>query len=364
MKPILKWHFFGTFPLLLLLMASQSALAVGTLAGREINNAAQADYQIGGVAQTTVNSNTVQVYVDELIDVSVVNDDSGPIGVISPQGNAIVQFTITNTGNGSETFRLIADDAVAGDDFDPVLTQIYIESNGIVGLQTGAGGDTVYSVSGNDPLLAADAAVTAYVDSSIPGLLAQNALGRIELRAVSLTLITGSGTDDPNNAAFPAVGTSYPGAGDLDQNGGGNVNAVVGTSHDLTNLLIRAQASYQVSAAVVSLTKSAVSVSDPFGGVTLVPGSVIEYQITASVTGSGSAENLVVSDVIPADLAYVPGSLVVSSLPPGEEQDDDFVPAGTDNTGFNAGSNTVTVNLANQAGGASAITITFQAAIR
>jgi hypothetical protein len=55
---------------------------------------------------------------------------------------------------------------------------------------------------------------------------------------------------------------------------------------------------------------------------------------------------------------------VVSALPAGEEVDDDFAPVGVDNTGFNAGSGTVTVSLGDVAGGTPVITITFETAIR
>ncbi len=96
---------------LLLLVASQ-VHAVGTAAGLQIQNAAFASFDIGGIAQTPVSS-TLQTQVDELIDVTVVDDIGGPVAVASPQGSAILQFTVTNTGNGSEVFRIIADVAVS-----------------------------------------------------------------------------------------------------------------------------------------------------------------------------------------------------------------------------------------------------------
>jgi uncharacterized repeat protein (TIGR01451 family) len=139
---------------------------------------------------------------------------------------------------------------------------------------------------------------------------------------------------------------------------------VVGATFDPTNLLIQAQGSYVVSAAIVTITKTATNVVDPFGGATLVPGSVITYALEVEVSGSGSADSLVVTDIIPAELEYQVGTIAVSSLPAGEEVDDDFAPAGTDNTGFDAGSQTVTVSLGDVAGGTPVITITFDAAIR
>ncbi|MCZ6640489.1 MAG: isopeptide-forming domain-containing fimbrial protein [Gammaproteobacteria bacterium] len=344
--------------------AATQSHALGTAAGREILNTAEASFDLGGVPQTPVSSNSVQTFVDELLDATLVNDDGGPVAVSSPQTGAIVSYTLTNTGNGNERFRLIADDTVGGDVFDPILVQIHLETNAVPGLQIGAGGDTAYLAGSNDPLLAADATQVIYVENNIPGAQAFNDDGIIELRAVANTIFVNAGTDDPTAPAFPGVGVSYPGQGDLDVNGGANVTAVVGTSHDAANRLFLTQASYRVSSAVVALTKSAVTVLDPFGGATLVPGSVITYQIDVTVSGSGDAENLVITDPIPADLEYQPGSLNVSALPAGEEQDDDFAPAGTDTTGFDGANQTITVNLDAVSGGGPVITITFQTTIR
>ena len=45
-------------------------------------------------------------------------------------------------------------------------------------------------------------------------------------------------------------------------------------------------------------------------------------------------------------------------------EDDDFMPAGTDNSGFDAGTQTITVSSGTIAGGAPVMSITFDAAIR
>ncbi len=350
--------------ILLPVLITQSAQAVGTIAGREINNSAQANYAIAGVAQSEVDSNTVQVYVDELLDVVVVNDDGAPVSVTTPETAAELQFTITNTGNGSESFRLLADHTAIGDEFDPALSQIYLESNSAPGLQTGGGGDTLYIAGTNDPLLAADEALVVYVVNDIPESLNQDDQGFIDLRAISTTVFAQAGIDDPDDPGFPVVGTQYAGAGDLDEVGAANVNAVVGTSHNPALLLISARGIYDVSAALVTLVKSVVSVLDPFGGAAVVPGSVVTYQIVASVTGTGTVEDLLVTDALPAELEYVAASIVVASgLPAGEDADDDFLPTGTDNTGFSA-PGTVTISLGDVVAGGADITITFKATIR
>ncbi len=327
------------------------AHAIGTDAGITIENTAVVNFDIGGAAQTPV-TDISQTLVDELIDVVVVDDSGGPVAVSSPESGAVLQFTVTNNGNGSEVFRLIADDTVIEGGFDPVLFQLYIESNGVPGLQVG--GDTAYVSGTSDPTLAEDEVLTLYVASDIPTGLNQGDNGDIEVRAISETIRTQAGTDDPDDAAWPVPGVSYAGLG----TGGGN--AVVGASNDVTNLLIRTTGRYQVSDAVVSVTKAALTVVDPFGGTTLVPGTVITYELTVTVTGSGTADALIITDTIPAELEYQAGTLQID----GVGEDDDFAPAGTDNSGFNSGTTTVTVDRGTVTGGSPPIVVTFDAQIR
>ena len=143
-------QFIATF---LAVFSCANAVAIGTDAGANIQNTAQVAYSVSGTPQTPVDSNTVVTVVDELIDVVVVNDVGGPVGVSSPDSGVILQFTVTNNGNGSEAFRIIADTAVAEGGFDPTLNQLYLETNALPGLQIG--GDTAY-VSGTSVCMAVD----------------------------------------------------------------------------------------------------------------------------------------------------------------------------------------------------------------
>jgi hypothetical protein len=334
-------------------IGANSVYAVGTDAGVNIQNTATAAFEINGAPQTPVSSNTVQTTVDELLDVVIVDDNGGPVAVSVGELGAILQFTITNNGNGSEIFEIIADDSVNEGGFDPQLNQLYIESNTIPGLQIGA--DTAYVSGTANPTLLEDDVLVLYVQSNIPGGLSQGDNGDVEVRAVAETIITATGgIDDPDDVAWPVPGVSYAGAGD----GGGN--AVVGTSHDINSLLMRNTGRYQVSDAVVSVVKTATNVADPFGGSTLVPGTIITYQLDVLVTGSGSAQSLVISDAIPVELEYQLNTLVVA----GVAEDDDFAPAATDTSGFDTATTTLVVDRGAVAGGSPTIVITFDAAIR
>jgi uncharacterized repeat protein (TIGR01451 family) len=340
-----------------------SAHAVGTVAGARIDSSAQMTFDIAGVAQTPITSNTTSVVVDEVLDAVVISQDAAPVAVAGGAIAAPLSFNVTNTGNGSEPMRLALDAAITGDDFNPTSASIYLESNGTPGLQIGAGGDTAYVAGTNDPVLARDTGVAVYVAANIPTGLPQGALGRVSLRAVPRTVFVATGTDDPTNAAFPVPGASFPGAGDPAP-GGGNVTAVAGTTFAPAALRLLAQGTYRVSAGNVTLAKTVTSVTDPQGGNRFVPGAIVRYQISVSVAGSGTAQNLVVRDPVPANLAYVAGSLSVSSLPPGQQADDDFLPAGSDNTGFDGPNDSVVVTLGDVAGGGAPIVISFNTTIR
>ncbi len=346
-----------------LLVWAVSAAAVGTGAGGRVDSIAQMTFNVGGVAQPLVTSNAVSVVVDEVLDAVVIDQDAAPVSSASGAIAVPLAFSVTNTGNGSEPFRLAFDTAISGDNFDPTGAAIYLESNGAPGLQIGSGGDIAYVAGSNDPILAHDTSVSVYVASNMPVGLANGSLGRTALRAVPRTVFVETGTDDPANPAFPSPGASYPGAGDA-AIGGGNTIAIVGTTFASGALRLLAQGTYRIDAAVVTLNKIVTSITDPTGGNRLVPGSVLRYQIDVSVTGSSTAQSLVVRDPLPTDLAYVAASLAVSPLPSGQQVDDDFAPTGSDNTGFDGANNTVVVTLGDVVGSAAPVVISFNATIR
>ncbi len=263
---------------------ASTAQAEGTLAGTAIQNVATATYDGPGGA-TTVSSNQVSLTVDELIDVSVAWADPGDVSASPGAVGRLLRFTITNAGNGPEAFTLSAQDALGGDDFDPSVTALAIDSNGNGAYDAGI--DTVYVAGSNDPVLAPDASVSVFVLSAIPAAALNGQRGRLDLKAVSKT---GAG----------APGTSFAGAGQ----GGGNavIGATGGDSED--------DGYFGVAAAGLSFVKSA-EVADPYGGTTQVPGATITYTLTASVSGAGTLANVKVADPIPSGTTYAAGSITL-----------------------------------------------------
>ena len=314
-----------------------TALALGTSAGTPITNTATVTYTVG--SDPTLYSRTASdaFSVFEIIDVVVTWQDGANVPVGTPHTDAVSTFQVTNTGNGPEAFRLSTMDTLSGDDFNPVMTSIWVESNGTPGIQiSGAAPDTPYVIGSGISFLS-DEAVTLYLLGNIPGTLSDGQTGIVQLTAEAMTA----------NAAGAAAGTQLPNAGV-----GGN--AMVGS----TNADGSAQGQYEVSAPAVTLYKSITQINDPYGGNGPYTSAQVTYAILVNVTGSGTAEGLVVTDVLPVYTTYVPGSLVLDGTPQTDADD-----APVDNSDFDVtGQNTVTVNLGDTVAPATR-TITFLATI-
>lgn len=299
------------------------AMAAGVPAGSLIENTASATYTANATAQT-VDSNTVTLKVDEVLDTAVASQESGMVPATT---TAVLRFKVTNTGNGPESFALTANPAVTGNAFNATVTGLAIDTNanGVYD----AGVDTALTNGATSPSLAPDGPLDVLVMVSIPGSAAANATSRVQLVA---TAATGTG----------APGTLFAGAG---ASGG---DAVVGAS----SATATAQATLTVNKVVVGLVKSA-SVADPFGGTRPVPSAVITYSIVANVTGTGTVNGLSITDAIPAGTTYQPGTLTLEGTPLSDPADSD---------GGQASASGVAVQLGDVAAGAQR-TVTFKVKI-
>jgi hypothetical protein len=94
--------------------------AASTLAGTVISNQAQLSYSINSIAQTPVPSNIASFTVLEIVNLNLVWQDAGQVRVNTPQLNAPLAFTLSNTGNGPQTYNLTRANTITGDQFDPI----------------------------------------------------------------------------------------------------------------------------------------------------------------------------------------------------------------------------------------------------
>jgi uncharacterized repeat protein (TIGR01451 family) len=308
----------------------QGAFAVGTTATTTISTQATASYTIG-VTPLTLTSNLLTDTVDEVLDAQVTWQDGAAVTVFAQQTDRVLTFRITNTGNGSETFTLAASSAQSGDQFDPVLSALYLDSNSNNLFEAGV--DTQYVAGTNDPVLAPDASVTVFVLNNIPANLSDADTGHC---LVTLTANTGSG----------AIGTALPGQGD------GGTDAVIGG----TGASAATQGTYVVSGLQMSVVKS-VTVVDTHGGDRPSTAAVMTYQITVQATGSGTAQTVVFTDPIPEHTTYRPDSLRLNGTLLSDAADSDVGDVGATTAG------SVTVALGDLAAGSAAQTISFDVTI-
>lgn len=332
---------------------------MGTPAGTTITNNATVSYSVSGIPAAPVVASAA-FSVAELISIRV-GAPAGPTTVNTPDADKVLAFTLTNVGNGSESFALTPSYTVGGDQFDPTPGSsgtLFLDVNNDGVFQSAT--DT--AITG--PIaLNADQTVRILVLANIPAARTNSDTGLVSLRAVSAT-----------PGAAPA-GTGAPPGTVLPGQGAGGVDAVVGLgpgggadsgADDV------ATGTYVVSGVVVTIQKTVLSITDPFGNgcavpagtasPCFVPGATIEYRITTTVTSpSGSTiQSLQVTDSVPADTTYLPGSIRLNGVAKTDAADPDEAVC----TGCGNATGTVTVNLGNVTGTAGGVVNTVDFKIR
>jgi uncharacterized repeat protein (TIGR01451 family) len=317
---------------LICMFAASGARAGGTPAGTDITSQATVNYTITGSGYTA-QSNTVTTGVAEVLDLSVVWQDAAPVEVGPGTVGQALAFRLTNTGNGSDSYTLTGLSTLTGDAFDPILDNIHLDTNGNGRFDPGI--DELHVPGSNDPVLPADAYTLLFLVNGIPPSATVGLLGDSQLNAASNT-----GTGNP--------GDVIGGAGELGQ------DAVVGANGGQA----ATRGSYRVVAlsAQVAILKSAVVV-DPYGGSQPVAGATITYELSVIATGTGATNDVVVSDAIPLNTTYNPGTLMHNGSPVTDAVDSDPGDMGGTTPGA------ITVDLGDVAVGGPDQTITFTVTI-
>lgn len=294
------------FLVLLGLSVAQTASAVGTVSGTNVDNTASVNFQVGGVPQTEIESSPsgnstpgagngapTSFVVDNVVDLTVVETGDGATNVNPGQTGAITTFTVTNTGNTTQDYQLLPQNTASGTVFDGNTDNIqinnpqaFVDSNGN-GVYD-AGVDTATFIASLGP----DLSATVFFVADIP-IGAVNA-DAANVRLTATTADAGSGgatvTTETGGADDPAV-----------------VDVVFG---DAGNDGLEADIDgYLVSSAQLSIAKTSTVISDPFNGATdpkAIPGAVMEYVITLTNGGSTDATNVRITDVVDGNLTFAP----------------------------------------------------------
>ena len=340
-------------------MGASPALASGTASGTTITNTVSVNYKVGGVDQTATGASN-SFKVDRKVNLTVAEVGTTTTQVSPGQTAAVTAYTVTNNSNATLDFALTAAQQTGGagahsntDNFDATNVKIYVDTNGNGSYDAG----TDLEVSYLDEL-GADQSKTVFVVVDIP--LSRNSG---DVAAVTLTA-TGreGGTASSQGAALSQTNTSA--ANEVDPNfvdtvfadGAGATDGVRDGAHS-------AKDDYSILAAALTVLKTSRIISDPLNGTsnpTAIPGATIEFCISvANAAGSATANNVAISDPLPATVTYDSGFgiLVDGTLTSGQCNAD-----GSAGGGYNSGTTTVSGTLSAIAA-SGAKTLLFRATI-
>ncbi|MCD0165743.1 DUF11 domain-containing protein [Deinococcus sp. 12RED42] len=252
------------------------ASAAGTSAGTRITNQASAAYRDSTGTRLDANSNQVSTLVKQVGGVTISPDGTpaapGQQQQAVPGAEVVFPYTLTNTGNGTDSFLVdtMVDSSVTNT-VAPATRVVYIDANGDGILQPGervalpqSGGKSVFqNVLADDP-------VKFFVVLQVPA----NATSVNKV----ITQPTAASTFDPTKTDGVSGSTNYS-----------QVNVV--------------------QDAVMSVSKSVVSTTtEPSGDLTVV------YRVQSTNTGTQAASNVILADDIISATSTLPtGSVVVAS---------------------------------------------------
>ena len=325
------------------------ALALGTAANTLVTNNVSVDFELNLVPQAPIGD-SVDFDVDHKVAISIT---AAGASVLPGESSRALTYVIRNIGNTAQGYALTVIPLTgADDDFDMNNVEIYRDGNANGVFDPGVDNVPANRYNSGSGLnfgdVAADATITVFVVANVPpggggSAPANGATARYDL--VATTLDAGSNTPttqssgawDPNNVQTVFADGDGDGTRSNDAAQDGKFSAT-GT--------------FAVNSPV--LAKSAV-VQDLQGGTTASNGATITYTLVVTFNGSGNANNVVITDAIPANTTYTAGSLTLNTVPLSDT-------AGNDAGDFNITTNSITVNLGTLSSG-STNTITFKVTI-
>ena len=292
------------------LLIGQQALALGTDAGTQVSNQATVSYSVGGLGQTPIESdplgnsipgagNPTTFLVDRRVSFTLVPTDGVHTPVAPGGADFFAAYTLTNTGNAIMDHRPTLAQLNSVDGAVNGLTDTDVDmSNVRIRVANGDGPAGVPDLATDLTFvdeLAEDATVVIYVFADADLALVNGDIANVELTATSADDATATATPlvlDPDLAESPGLDNPMIIESVFADGGNDGFEA----SRD----------GFQVVSALLTITKTAAVIFDPFGSGKAVPGAIIEYSITVDNTlGTVDATNVSIADTIDADVTFV-----------------------------------------------------------
>jgi uncharacterized repeat protein (TIGR01451 family) len=266
----------------------------------------------------------VSFVVDDKVNVLVAG---GVITNVTPgQNGVLTPFTVTNSGNATQGYSLVAADAASGaytvnataitDNFDPAAGYTIYRDNNCNGLIDGA--DAVVTTIPTLPANAGAASTACLlVQTNIAGTQVNGDAAVVSLKAATVWPTPLVAAEEPAAVVAGAVVTATAGANTagVDVVLADAAGGVSGLPTDLVSDGVHSNyGAYHVNSVNVALTKTVSSIVDPNGTAVLMPNAVMTYKIDVVLTGSGTADNLVITDPLPANTTYLANSITVTCI--------------------------------------------------
>lgn len=232
----------GLLMAVLLALTGMVAHAAAPAAGASISNQASASYTDASATPRTVTSNVVSTTVTQVTSMTLTANGAQ---TATPGSVVYYPHTLTNTGNGTDTFNLTSSNTT---NFGMVSVQFFADN--------GSGTPTGPAITSTGPL-AAGASFKLIAVGTLPNTATATQTNTIT--------VTGTSTFDTN---------------------------VKASNTDVTTVTTNA---------VVTLTKG-VSVNSGF------PGTTATYTLTYTNTGNSTATAVAITDVIPAGMTFKAGT--------------------------------------------------------
>jgi uncharacterized repeat protein (TIGR01451 family) len=285
---------------------SQQALAAGTAANTDILNRATVNFQVGGVAQSPVESSPTgnstagvgagsdtTFKVDNKIDLTVTEVGGAATNVGAGAANVVTTFKVTNTGNNPQGYNLSAANVggtlfTRADAFDMTNLRTFVSTAACSGVSPTPAYASATDTAVNVTTLAADACAYVFIVADTPVTATNGQASNVRLTAltrVATTLAAVTQTAGADTATVVDV-----------------VFADTGRDAQET-----ADDQYFVQTAALSVGKTSTVISDPFNNVTnpkSIPGAVMEYGITLTNTGAVSATVVTITDPVPINTTF------------------------------------------------------------
>lgn len=320
----------------------KSAHAQGVAAGTDISNTVLVSYDIDGTAQQPIESSPTgnstsgtgngqgtAFKVDRKVDLNITSNGDATVALGSTQ--AELSFTLVNEGNDSQEFKLSTNSTLGTDDFDTSsctktvtavtpgspLPGVTLPTTGNIKLKA----DQQASISvkcdiplddSGSPILSGQSSLLSLVaitEKNIDGSSTSQTTTPDDVLVIDTVFSDSSGTDDVNRDASHSTRANY----------------IASTSTNPPPTL--------------AINKSIVEVKDTSGGNTAVTGSEVTYRIQVTTSGIGTINDVVITDITPAEMSYKPTTITLDGAGLSDNNDLDKADYGITST------NTATIDL-------------------